>query len=483
VRLDRGLKKIYPDMAFERYWREKPRQMLLEKIDLSPRDAFVRLRSLPMPFIFSGGGDGSSERYSFVSAGPVLTIKAGPNATEVSDGETRKIFNDPFTALSEVLARHSASAGIFPFNSGLFGYFSYDLNRVIEPRSASLKRYSSDDAVPDLLAGLYDPVFVYDRGKKQGHLISVSGNTERFNTFKALLNADAKPLGRVPPGSSFSANMTRQDYLAMIERAKDYISTGDIYQINLSQKLSVRWQGDPFTLFSKLSEDHPAPFSSYLDLGGFQIISNSPERLVRVSDATVETSPIKGTRPRGATPEQDRAMIDELKTSVKEQAEHVMIVDLERNDLGRVCVAGSVEVTEFERVHTYRHLHHMVSTVQGRVRPGLDSASVLKTVFPGGSITGAPKIRAMEIINELEPCPRGVYTGGIGWMGLNGDMDIAMAIRTAVYSNGLIGLHVGGGIVADSLPAEEYEETLLKARDFLVSLGALAENEAVKKAR
>ncbi|MBI5468871.1 MAG: aminodeoxychorismate synthase component I [Deltaproteobacteria bacterium] len=450
--------------------------MLLEKIDISPEDVFVRLRNLPMPFIFSGGdsGDGRLDSFSFVGADPVLTIKTAAGRTEVIAGG-RQTFNDPFKALSETLERHRSTVSVFPFNSGLFGYFSYDLKGLIEPRARSEKHDPGAASVPELMIGLYDPVFAYDRRRGQGHLISVSGKPERFNRFKDLLRSGPELPAEVPAAKECGSNMTREEYLSMIKGAKGYISAGDIYQINLSQRLKIRWEGDPFTLFLSLSKNHPAPFSSYIDLGGFQIISNSPERLLRVCRGSVETSPIKGTRPRGSTPEEDRALIEELKTSAKERAEHVMIVDLERNDLGRVSVTGSVEVSGFEKVETYRHLHHMISTVRGTLRPGVDSAAALKAVFPGGSVTGAPKIRAMEIIDELEPSPRGVYTGAVGWMDLNGDMDMAMAIRTAVYKDGFLCLHVGGGIVADSVPEEEYEETLLKARDFLSSLGIFSE--------
>jgi anthranilate/para-aminobenzoate synthase component I len=204
-----------------------------------------------------------------------------------------------------------------------------------------------------------------------------------------------------------------------------------------------------------------------MDCGAFKIISNSPERLLKVEDGIVETQPIKGTRPRGSTDEEDRRFMEELKNSTKERAEHVMVVDLERNDLGRVSIPGSIEVRDFEKIETYPVLHHMVSTVRGRLKPGMDGPMALRASFPGGSVTGAPKIRAMEIIDELEPNLRGIYTGGVGFIDFNGSMDISMAIRTALYKDGRLHLNVGGGIVADSVPEDEYEETILKARDFL----------------
>ncbi|MBI5587253.1 MAG: aminodeoxychorismate synthase component I [Deltaproteobacteria bacterium] len=451
--------------------------MHIEKIDLSPEDAFVRLRGLPRPFIFSGGGmEGRAQKsFSYVSAAPFVTIKTEGGRTVVADSGRQEVFSDPFEALSKTLERFKSAESAFPFNSGAFGYFSYDLKGMIEPRVLTDRRDPGAPAVPELMVGLYDPLFVYDRADSTGYLVSVSGDEVRLKRFRDLLKAEMDFSPEIPKAASgVSSNMTKQEYLGMINSAQRYISSGDIYQINLSQRLEIRWEGDPFALFLSLNKNHPAPFSSYLDLGDFQIISNSPERLLKVCRRSVETSPIKGTRPRGSTMEKDLALIKELKASAKERAEHVMIVDLERNDLGRISVAGSVEVVDFEKVETYRHLHHMISTVRGTLNPGVDSTSALKAVFPGGSITGAPKIRAMEIIDELEPSARGVYTGGIGWMSLNGDTDIAMAIRTAVYMDGCVYLHVGGGIVADSVPEEEYKETLLKAEDFLSSLGISA---------
>ncbi|MBE9531579.1 MAG: anthranilate synthase component I family protein, partial [Proteobacteria bacterium] len=245
---------------------------------------------------------------------------------------------------------------------------------------------------------------------------------------------------------------------------------GDIYQINIAQKFNVPWAGEPFTLFKSVTEESPAPFSTFLDFGGFQIISNSPERLLKIEGNTALTEPIKGTRKRGETEAEDLALIKELKESTKERAEHVMIVDLERNDLGMISLTGSVQVTDFERVLTLPGLHHMVSSVTGQVKEGLGSLKCLERIFPGGSITGAPKFRAMEIIDELEPERRGLYTGALGWMDFSGDLDMSMAIRTAIYKDETIHLSVGSGIVTDSIPKEEYDETILKASAFFKAI-------------
>lgn len=442
-------------------------------MDISLVEAFLSLRGLPLPFIISG----TRARYSYVSADPFIIVKTEGGATFIEGKEEgRKQFSDPFAALSYLLKTNSNSApSPFPFSSGAAGYFSYDLKNLIEPRLAK-KTAGQGLGLPDCILGLYDPIFVYDNAEGRGHLVSMRPEKARIEVFKEALTSRKQRPSELSPACAMASNFTREGYIAAIAQAKEYISSGDIYQINLSQRLEIGWEGDPFSIFLKMQEARPAPFSSYFDFGKFQIISNSPERLAKVEDKHIETEPIKGTRPRGVTPQEDDALREGLKMSAKERAEHVMIVDLERNDLGRISVPGTVNVNGFGEVTTYTTLHHMASIVRGQLRPEIDTPQALKAIFPGGSVTGAPKIRAMEIIDELEPDRRGVYTGGIGWIDLNGNIDMAMAIRTAVYKDNTIYLHVGGGIVADSVPADEYDETLLKARDFLdiLKLGARA---------
>ena len=451
--------------------------MHIEEIDnTGPIEAFESIRHLENPFILTW-----EDGYSYVGAAPVLTIRTeGGRTTLKGVASAPREFPDPFIAISEVLKKHSDDRGRFsPFATGFAGYFAYGLKDTIGDRKDKRTPERNGLAVPECIAGLYDPLFVYDRKKQKAYLVSRSSDRERLGLFMdAFLNwprtaasTAAKPL-RAAAG--FKSNITREEYLRAISKAKEYISAGDIYQINISQRLEIpfgRNFTEPFVLYLELLKKRRAPFSSFFDYGSFQVVSNSPERLLKVTGDVAETSPIKGTRPRGATDQEDRARIEELRSSIKERAEHVMIVDLERNDLGRISVAGSVEVAAFEKIESYPTLHHMVSTVRGRLRHGVDAPTALKAVFPGGSITGAPKIRAMEIIDELEAAGRGIYTGGIGWIDLCGNMDISMAIRTAVCANGLAYLSVGGGIVADSVAEAEYEETLLKARDFLDLMG------------
>lgn len=422
---------------------------------VTPEAAFLALKHLGRPFLFSGGPEG--RRYSYAGAGPLCAIEA-------------KRYEDPFEAVARTLAEKAAPRGRFPFTSGVVAYFSYDLKGAIEP--SLVFREKQGPLIPLFMGALFDPVFVYDHNEAAGYLTTRGDDAERFEAFLKLLEGAPVPKAiRVPKAAGFTSDTAREEYISNVKRAKEYISSGDIYQINISHRLSIKWQGDPFSLYMKLLETHPAPMSSYLDCGDFQIISNSPERLLRVSDNIAETSPIKGTRRRGRDSAEDNALIEELRASKKERAEHVMIVDLERNDLGKVCLPGSVEVSSFEEVVSYPHLHHMVSTIKGALSPDVSSPLALKALFPGGSITGAPKARAMEIIDEIEKSARSIYTGGIGWFDLSGGADISIAIRTALYRDGVLELCVGGGIVADSVPEEEYEETVLKAQDFLRALG------------
>lgn len=431
--------------------------MRIEPIQgITPKAAFLALKKLGRPFLFSGSC-ATGRRYSYAGAGPLSMMNIDDAA-------------DPFAALSKALAENKASRGPFPFTSGAVAYFSYDLKGLIEPGLTFRKKDGLD--IPLFMAGLYDPIFVYDHQERKGYLASRSAGPEKIAAFMELLeSAPSLEATSIPKAKGFSSDTSKEKYISKVMKAKEYIASGDIYQINLSHRLSIEWTGDPFALYMKLLETHPAPLSSYLDFGGFQIISNSPECLLRVDDGIAETCPIKGTRKRGHDSKEDTSLIEELRASRKERAEHVMIVDLERSDLGKVCLPGSVEVSSFEEVVTYPHLHHMVSTIKGRLTPSIDSPMALRALFPGGSITGAPKVRAMQIIDEIENSARSIYTGGIGWFDQSGGAEVSVAIRTAVYKDGVLSLRVGGGIVADSVPEDEYDETILKAQDFLRALG------------
>jgi para-aminobenzoate synthetase component 1 len=271
-------------------------------------------------------------------------------------------------------------------------------------------------------------------------------------------------------GSRITPNLSRDDFLEKVQRAQNYIRTGDIYQVNLSQRLTAELPCSGWELFQRLNAVSPAPFAAFLDCGDFQVASSSPEQFLRLSGAHIRTRPIKGTRPRSADPTRDAQLGYELQTSAKEMAELVMITDLLRNDLGKVCEFGSVQVPELVRLERYPQVQHLVSTIEGRLRRGETHFSAFASCFPGGSITGAPKIRAMEIIDELEPVSRGPYTGAIGYLGFNRESQLSITIRTAICKEGAAHFNVGAGIVADSVPEAEYEETLAKARGFLAAL-------------
>jgi para-aminobenzoate synthetase component 1 len=276
------------------------------------------------------------------------------------------------------------------------------------------------------------------------------------------------------------SNFTHDEYIGALKRVKEYIAAGDIYQANLTQRLSAPLATTPWDLYRRLTASNPAPFGGYFETPDCAVVSCSPERFLQVRSGEVETRPIKGTRPRGAAPEEDARLAEELCNSLKDRAENVMIVDLERNDLGRVCDYGSVHVPELFALESYATVHHLVSTVRGRLHTGKTALDCLRASFPGGSITGAPKVRSMEIIEELEPTRRGIYTGAIGYLCFSGDMDVNIVIRTLVIKDGTAYFQVGGGIVADSDPEAEYQETLDKARALARGLAAEAGTEKIR---
>ncbi len=437
--------------------------MKIEEIEyIEPLELFALLRKEVEKPAFLIGGVGGEEgqtpgrRFSYIGVNPFMVIKEP---------------DDPFTRLKEVMEKYRLNKGPFPFSGGAIGYFSYDLKNKILNKPPSIKQPDSSPLIPDSIIALFDPIIVCDHQENKTYIIErgTDGSDERRKKIKAILKEKkaVKQNKQAPdqPPPSLISNLTKDEYIEKVEAAKRYIAEGDIYQINIAQKFKIPWPGDPLTLYKNVIETSGAPFSAYMDFGKFQIISNSPERLLKIDGKAAMTEPIKGTRKRGATKEQDLMLIKELKKSPKERAEHVMIVDLERNDLGMICETGSIKVTDFKRILTLPGLHHMVSTVTGEIKEGLSGAECLKAIFPGGSITGAPKLRAMEIIDELEPEARGLYTGGLGWMDFSGALDISMAIRTAIYKDKTIHLSVGSGIVTDSVPEEEYKETILKAAD------------------
>jgi para-aminobenzoate synthetase component 1 len=437
-------------------------------------------------------------RFSFITADPfawvvcrgrdVETTFFGPDASVVQSG------GGPFDVLANLLARFKAPIieGLPPFQGGLAGLFGYGLCHHVE----RLPRPRVDEfEVPDLAVGAYDWVISFDHQQGRAWLVStgcIPGAMDRLRAVGRLLRGEdglhresrpparpcLAPLAAVDLAPSFplagrphlTSNFSRRQYLGAVARAVEYVHAGDCFQVNLSQRLLHPAGIAPLELYRRLRQRNPAPFAGYFDLGDFVVASASPERFLRVQRGGVETRPIKGTRPRGKTPEEDRQRAQELLDSAKDRAENVMIVDLLRNDLGRVCAFGSVQVEALCRLESYPFVHHLVSVVTGKLRPGCGPVDLLRAAFPGGSVTGAPKVRAMEIIAELEPTARGAYCGSLGYLGFDGAMDTNLLIRTFTLGRGWIAFPVGGGIVADSTPEGEYAETLHKAEGLLRAL-------------
>ncbi|MHB1419157.1 MAG: aminodeoxychorismate synthase, component I [Bacillota bacterium] len=463
---------------------------LIKEIAVPPDPMALLEKIMDKPFCFLL--DSSMEhqdigRYSFLGCDPFLVLKIkGRNLELVREGLTLHAEGNPFQELRRLQAQYSMPGrpGLPPFWGGAVGYFSYDLGQHLE----QLPSVCPDDlGLPDLYLGFYDTVVIVDHNRHKVYLSS-TGFPEATGTVAAVTRArerlseldqrlssrsfsltGANPTAPVDP-QPVTSNFTQEEYCTIVQRAKDYIAAGDIFQVNLSQRLTRRVSLPPWQLYKRLRMRNPAPFAAYLDLPEATILSSSPERYLKLEGDLVETRPIKGTRPRGSNQRTDLALRQELWTSDKDRAELLMIVDLERNDLGRVCRFGTVQVPELFRLEAYSTVFHLVSTVVGQLEPGKNIIDLLEATFPGGSITGAPKIRSMEIIEELETVKRGIYTGSIGYIGANGDADLNIVIRTILIKDRQSYFQVGGGIVADSDPEKEYQETLDKAKALLEAL-------------
>jgi len=443
---------------------------------LSPGEAFEAFCPLPYAFFLDSALAGPRlGRFSFLGAEPRAVLSAkGRTLRWREEGVERSEEGNPFTALRELIGRcrvESADHPV-PFVGGLVGYLGYDLCHFVE----RLPRTATDDiALPDLHFALYDGVAAYDHEACQWYAASTAGEgpIARIDALLASARPDTR-FAELPASTSpICSNFARDRYLEAVRQAKDYIAAGDIFQVNLSQRFDTTIAVPPAELYRRLRSANPAPFAAYLALDGDDgaVLSSSPERFLKVADRYVETRPIKGTRPRGRTPQEDGRLAAQLLSSSKDSAELTMIVDLERNDLGRVCDYGSVVVTEHKTLEAYASVFHLVSTVVGRLHEGQDLVDLLKATFPGGSITGAPKVRSMEIIDELEPTQRSVYTGSIGYIGADGTMDLNIVIRTILVYGNRVFFQVGGGIVADSDPDAEYQETLDKGARLFRALG------------
>lgn len=477
-------------------------------LSLSPVEAFELLPEEKDSFLLDSSLNlYNLGRYSFLGCNPFLIFKSKSKEIEIIEEGKKKEYlrGNPFNVLRALLGRYRVNAlpGSPPFVGGAVGYLGYDLCHLLEKLPS---RGLDDLDIPDCYLAFYDAILIFSHEENETYITSCGFRKNAGRDLKAKLFSGRKKLsasfvrtrrGRIHPTRNngrhkcrpynlaislgqakyqphstgsltkadfISSNFIKEDYLKAVRKAKDYIGAGDIYQVNLSQRLSADLSMPPFELYKRLRRINPAPFASFLNFEGLAIVSASPERFLCLRGRQVETRPMKGTRPRSHDAREKERQRAELLNSQKDKAELVMIVDLERNDLGRVCEYGSVRLREPRTLESYATVFQTTATVEGVLRKGKDRVDLLKATFPGGSITGAPKVRAMEIIDELEPTKRSLYTGSLGYLSFSGDMDLSIIIRTFLVKEGRAYFQVGGGIVADSDPEAEYKETLDKAK-------------------
>lgn len=417
-------------------------------------------------------------RYSFVGSRPFALLQSKGNKVRIiKDGDIDEFEGSPFTELERIMETHRFPplANFPPFLGGGVGYFGYDLNRFLE----NIAHNAADDLnLPDCNFMFVDAVVAFDHIENKTYLLGSEEGAERLRRRLSVIEIptgwDLKPKTY---RFRFHQKATKKTFIDNIQRAKEYIDAGDIYQVNLSHRFDVHFtevDGHlPYHAYYALREESPSSFSAFLKFGDLTVISSSPERFLRLSGRKAETRPIKGTRPRGKTKEEDERLKRGLLASLKDKAENTMIVDLSRNDLGRVCRYGSVSVPELFRIEEYRTVFQMVSTIVGELKDGATSLDLIRASFPPGSMTGTPKVRAMKIIEELEPYKRGIYSGALGYLSFSGDIDLSVVIRTLILNRGRGSFQVGGAVVADSDPEEEYRETLTKAEGIIQALRRL----------
>jgi anthranilate synthase component 1 len=448
----------------------------------TPLSIYLKLANRPHSYLLESviGGERFG-RYSVIGLpadtrvevrGHRVTVHHKAMVLEQVDAE------DPLEFVRAFLGRFKTAAvpGLPRVSGGLAGYFGYDTVRYIESRLAATKKPDALDA-PDILLLLSEQLAIVDNVQGKLFLVVYADPREggayaaARRRLSELLRQLRQPV-QIPVSAPCESGralceMSEDAFIEAVERAKRYIYDGDIMQVVLSQRMSQPFNASPLALYRALRGLNPSPYMFYFDLGGFHVVGASPEILVRLEGETVTVRPIAGTRPRGKTPAEDAALAADLLADPKERAEHLMLMDLGRNDVGRVARTGTVRVTENMLIENYSHVMHIVSNVEGAIKPGMSAMDVLKATFPAGTVSGAPKVRAMEIIDELEPTKRGVYAGAVGYLGFNGDMDVAIAIRTAVVKDGTLYVQAGAGIVADSVPKSEWVETQNKARAIL----------------
>ncbi len=472
----------FNQLASQGYNRIPLMREVLADLD-TPLSTYMKLCAAPYSYLFESVQGGEKwGRYSIIGlpAKKIITT----NDKQIVIKEQGNIINeynvdDPLAEIERLHKTYKVAEieGMPRFNGGLVGYFGYETIRYIEPR---LTNNSKDDPIgsPDVLLMVSDEVVVFDNLSGKLNII-VHADPENDNAFqKAQQRLDElvktlatkqiekqnRNTSRTVNEKDFVSGFTQENYEAGVDKIKDYIVEGDCMQVVLSQRPSIPFESEPVDLYRALRCLNPSPYMYFLDLDGFQIVGSSPEILVRLEDDMVTVRPIAGTRPRGKTEEEDIALETDLLADPKELAEHLMLIDLGRNDTGRVAEMGSVQLTDKMIIERYSHVMHIVSNVTGKLKEGMSAIDVLRATFPAGTVSGAPKIRAMEIIDELEPVKRGVYSGAVGYLSWNGNMDTAIAIRTAVIKDKTLHIQAGAGIVSDSVPRNEWDETMNKGR-------------------
>jgi anthranilate synthase component I len=449
----------------------------------TPVTAFLKLGGTPAFLLESVEGGEKWARYSFLGSRPSRVIKGRGNTVEVTEhGKPARVFNtdSPVDWLKRELSEYRPVEvnGLPRFFGGLVGYIGYDMVKFFEPVRQKEKKGLE---LPDFFFMMTDTILIFDSFEQKIKVVSNAfigkGSIDEVyrraeEQIDEIISRLREPLvfgGQARPAEpqEFLSNMPKEDFLAGVEKSKEYVMSGDVVQVVLSQRFERKTDADPFNIYRALRVINPSPYMYYLDTGEAKIVGSSPEILVRLEGGKVVLRPIAGTRRRGKTEALDRGLETELKEDPKEVAEHIMLVDLGRNDVGRVAETGSVKVTELMTVERYSHVMHLVSNVEGDLKQGLDAFDVLAACFPAGTVSGAPKIRAMEIIEELEPEKRGPYAGAVGYLSYSGNMDICITIRTLIMVDGKVYVQAGAGIVADSEPENEYTETLNKAKGMM----------------
>ncbi len=471
----------FSTLAAQGYNRVPLMREVLADLD-TPLSTYLKLADGPYSYLFESVQGGEKwGRYSIIGLPCRTLIRIHEHQVQVveSDRIVEEVtVEDPLDWVEAFYARYKIyeQENLPRFTGGLVGYFGYDTVRYIEPR---LGRCPNPDPlqVPDILLMVSDEVIVFDNlsGKLYVVIYVDPAQNNAFNSGQARLDELIDKLRNATPRQTqprslqvseqdFISGFTQQGFEAAVDKAKEYIVDGDVMQVVLSQRLSIPFHSRPLNLYRALRSLNPSPYMYYLDLGDFYVVGSSPEILVHVEHEVVTVRPIAGTRPRSENEEQDKALERDLLADPKELAEHLMLIDLGRNDVGRIARTGTVEVTEKMVVERYSHVMHIVSNVIGRIKPEMSAVDVLRATFPAGTVSGAPKIRAMEIIDELEPVKRGVYSGAVGYLAWSGNMDTAIAIRTAVIKDDMLHIQAGAGIVYDSVPRNEWDETMNKGR-------------------